>query len=449
LSISRLAFAVSCPVLHSGPPDAAEDAFLHADYDKATALYSNVLEQKPNDPATVAALSRVLLRQQKYKEALELVTKAESANPHNALLKAAQGAAELRAGEPWKAIQSQNTAMRDDPCEPQTHMLSAQISRLLSNYASQQREINVAHQLSPDDLDIRGEWIGTLPIAQRINELKAYLSEPNGNDSEDREHDQKYLEHLQERLSAPHKSCHLVSPVAQTEIPFVYLLQDATHIRAFGLDVKLNDKSSRLEIDTGAGGIYVSRTVAQRANLKPLYESESRGVGDQGPQSGYVSYANSIRIGGLEFRDCLVYVSDRRSVLNSDGLLGMDVFSDFLVGLDYPMRKLALAPLPPRPGEEKAPSLNTDQAEGGQASSAVASQGTTSKPSAAAPPQRHDRYVAPEMKSYTSFYRNGHDILLPTQLNGKSVRLFLLDTGAFATTISPEAAREIYKGAFR
>jgi predicted aspartyl protease len=149
----------------------------------------------------------------------------------------------------------------------------------------------------------------------------------------------------------------------------------------------------------------------------------------------------------LEFRDCLVYVSDRRSVLNSDGLLGMDVFSDFLVGLDYPMRKLALAPLPPRPGEEKdiAPSLNTDQAEGGQASSAVASQGTTSKPSAAAPPQRHDRYVAPEMKSYTSFYRNGHDILLPTQLNGKSVRLFLLDTGAFATTISPEAAREITK----
>ena len=44
-----------------------------------------------------------------------------------------------------------------------------------------------------------------------------------------------------------------------------------------------------------------------------------------------------------------------------DGLIGMDVFSHFLVTLDYPMRKLLLGPLPPRPGEAAvaAPSLKT------------------------------------------------------------------------------------------
>ncbi|HEY3989992.1 MAG TPA: retroviral-like aspartic protease family protein [Acidobacteriaceae bacterium] len=445
-SVAPAAVAVSCPVLHSAPSQ-ADTAFLHANYDQAAALYGKILEQKPNDPGTVAALSRVLLRQQNYKDARELVTKAESAHPHNAMLEAAQGAVELRAGKPWKAITTVKAAWDDNPCEPQVHMVWAQINRLLSNYATQKSEIDVAHQLSPDDPDIRGEWIGTLPVAERIDELKAYLSQPNGDDAEDRDHDQKYLEHLEQRVSAPHKSCHLASPVAQTEIPFVYLMEDANRIRAFGLDVKINDKSSRLEIDTGAGGIYVSHAVAQRANLKPLYRSQSEGIGDHGPQSGYVSYADSIRIGGLEFRDCLVYVSDRRNILDSDGLVGMDVFSDFLIGLDYPMRKLTLAPLPPRPGEENnnAPSLNTDQAEGAQASSAVASQGSSSKASSTAPPLRHNRYVAPEMKSYALFYRNGHDILLPTQLNGKSVRLFMVDTGAFATTISPEAAREITK----
>jgi hypothetical protein len=47
-----------------------------------------------------------------------------------------------------------------------------------------------------------------------------------------------------------------------------------------------------------------------------------------------------------------------------DGLIGMDVFSQFLVTLDYPMHKLLLGPLPPRPGEAAAaPALKTSNAE--------------------------------------------------------------------------------------
>jgi hypothetical protein len=42
-------------------------------------------------------------------------------------------------------------------------------------------------------------------------------------------------------------------------------------------------------------------------------------------------------------------------VVDSDGLIGMDVFSRFLITLDYPMRKLLLAPLPPRPNDVTPP----------------------------------------------------------------------------------------------
>jgi hypothetical protein len=47
------------------------------------------------------------------------------------------------------------------------------------------------------------------------------------------------------------------------------------------------------------------------------------------------------------------------------------------------------------------------------------------------------------MKDYTAIYRVGHDLLIPAQLNGQKIKLFILDTGAWATSISPEAASEV------
>jgi hypothetical protein len=39
----------------------------------------------------------------------------------------------------------------------------------------------------------------------------------------------------------------------------------------------------------------------------------------------------------------------------------------------------------------------------------------------------------------------GHELILPASLNGNKLKLFIMDTGAFATTISPAAAREVTK----
>ena len=62
-----------------------------------------------------------------------------------------------------------------------------------------------------------------------------------------------------------------------------------------------------------------------------------------------------------EFKDCTVEVVGKGNVADSDGLIGMDVLSHFLVTLDYPMRKLLLAPLPPRPNDTSGlkPTLQT------------------------------------------------------------------------------------------
>ena len=49
------------------------------------------------------------------------------------------------------------------------------------------------------------------------------------------------------------------------------------------------------------------------------------------------------------------------------------------------------------------------------------------------------------MKDWTPVYRIGHNLLLPASLNDSRLKLFILDTGAFSTTITPAAAREVTK----
>jgi predicted aspartyl protease len=331
-------------------------------------------------------------------------------------------------------------------------------------HASARSRIIVAHQIDPGDPEIRSAWIGTLPLKQRISEFESYLSSPNGGDADDLRHIHEYLDHLKKLSVEPRKPCQLVSQITTAEIPFAPIMADATHIQAFGLDVKLNGHTSRLQIDTGAGGLVVSRTVAKRAGLQPFSQSEAEGIGDQGPKSSYTAFADSIRIGDLEFQNCSVEVVDSRNVIDVDGLIGMNVFSNFLVTLDFPMRKLALGPLPPRPGETVAPArgLKTtgaeDEDDDSQAESAKTNQPGTAQNNAGssaasgAPPSPNpaphgpfDRYVAPEMKNYSRVYRVGHLLIIPAQLNGEAFKLFILDTGAWATTISPEAAREVTK----
>jgi Aspartyl protease len=190
----------------------------------------------------------------------------------------------------------------------------------------------------------------------------------------------------------------------------------------------------------------ISRSVADHAGLKQFSRTEVGGVGSQGNKAAYTTFADDIKIGSLEFKDCAVEVIDKGNVADSDGLIGMDVFSRFLVTLDYPMRKLLLAPLPPRPNDTSGlkPALETR----GNANEDESQDNTTAPPSPAPKPAAHgpyDRYVAPEMKDWTPVYRIGHDLLLPASLNNGPIKLFIVDTGAFSTTVTPEVAREVTK----
>ena len=456
LGTSASTFAVSCPVAAPHAPSEAEAAFLKGDYDKAATLYQAQLAQQPNDAAAIGGLVEVLLRQQKVADAAELVQKGLADQPKSVVLLNAKAEVLYRQGVPWSAGGVTEDAIQIYPCNARLHLMRARLFRLNSYYASAQAELRVAHQLDPDDPAIRREWIGTLSTKQRIAELEAYLGSANGDDPDDLRHMRIYLESLKKQLSEPHKACSLVSPANSTAIPFALLMSDATHVRAFGLEVKLNDRKARLEIDTGASGLLISRSVAERAGLKALNETELGGIGSQGEKKGYTAYVDKIQIGSLEFHDCRVEVLNTRNVIaESDGLIGMDVLSGFLVTLDYPMQQLELGPLPPRPTDtgSQTPALHTGDAAGDDESDSADQSGGKNAEKASAPATGsaakgpYNRYIAPEMKSYTKVYRVGHELLIPTSLNQSTnpPKLFILDTGSFSTTISPEAARGVTK----
>ena len=183
--------------------------------------------------------------------------------------------------------------------------------------------------------------------------IDAYLAAPQGDDAEELRHlheipgtHEKAGSRAEQALPARIANGHCRDSVC------LYHAGCGAH-RGFGLDVKLNDHNARLQIDTGAGGLLISRSVANGAGLKAFSQNEIGGIGDEGLKAGYTAYVDTIRIGNLEFQNCAVEVMDKRNFPGDiDGLIGMDVFSHFLVTLDYPMRKLLLGPLPPRPGEQ-------------------------------------------------------------------------------------------------
>lgn len=442
------AHAESCSIAQPHPLTPEQLAMIAGNYTQAESLYREEMAKAPKDQELASELARTLLAEQKVDEAESTIRSALAPDPQSPILLTALAEVQYREGVPWDEAKTLTAAQVRGVCYAKLHLAFSTFYRLNSYYASAQHEIQVAYRLDPYDPAIRRAWVESLPLERRIAELKTYLATHDTN-QESMDNAKRELAYLENRLDNQTSSCHLASSVTSTDIEFTPILMDLQHIRGWGLDVAFNGHKSRLEVDTGAGGLYISRSVAEHAGLKPVAKSEIGGIGDKGAQSGYTAYADSIKIGGLEFKNCLVEVSDRKSVAEIDGLIGMDVFSAFLVTLDFPWHKLTLSPLPVYPGATAAPaSLNTEQAsspdeKGSDDKSANASSdsGTGPKP----PSGPHDRYIAPEMEKWTKVYRVGHQIMVPTALNKKTLHLFIMDTGAFRTSISPAAAREVTK----
>ena len=456
LSLQTVVFGDDSKAQPVNPELAAADQLYRAGkFAEAEASYQALLKADANLVPAQVGLVRAMLRQQKIDEALDAVNAALAAQPNAAALLAAQGDVQFRRGEMSDAERSYLAAKKLDPKEVRAYLGLARLYRSYSLYRKAYDQLQSAHEIAPDDIEVQRAWLSMLPRKERLAAMEAYLGGPHPDDEEETKWMTDYLEFLKATADKPVHACRLVSKLEQTETRLETMYgPDAHRMRGIGLSVKLNDRNVHLLLDTGAGGIMVSRKVAEKAGLTSLSAAHYGGIGDKGLQSGYTAVADQIRIGELEFQDCVVSVSDKGSVADQDGLIGADVLGAYLIDIDLPGMRLKLSPLPKRPEDTVAPkSLNSEgeeQANAEQKEDSVnepTPKEQKSPPPISKPARRlpKDRYIAPEMADWTKVFRFGHSMLVPTSVNDSKPMLFGLDTGAFSNLLSVRAGRQVSK----
>jgi len=394
--------------------DRANQLFRDGKFPAAAEAFKGITSSDPESALAYVGLARVYLALKQPDEAATAASKAAKLKPDLDAVHVALGEVYFRQGKMADAENEFTPLVKANTKEARAYLGLSRLYHAASYYRHAKIQIDRAHELDPADPDIQRSWMRTLSRAEQLRALEAYLGAFPDEDAERHASQIERLNILQESIHP----CRLATKVNRAEIKMEPLRYDPSRLRADALGVKINGASSQLLLDTGASGLVINRKLADKAGVKPITDATVKGVGDKVAPGAFVGHADAITIGNLEFQDCYVKVIDRGSVAEEDGLIGADIFSDFLVELYFPDSKIRLSELPPRPPDTDPES----KLKGFE-----------------------DRYVAPEMKEYTKVFRFGHMLLVQTHLNDLPANLFLLDTGAFSNIISPAAARQVTK----
>ncbi len=424
---------------------AADQLFVSGRSAEAAEKYQAIVKVDPGLVPAQVGLIRSLLIEQKLDQALAAARSALTVQPNASLLVTTMGDVQFHLGKIPDAEKSYLKAQNLSPNDPVPYLGLWRVYRSDSLYRRAYDEIKRAHELAPNDVAVQLLWFNSLPQPDRIPAVEAFLAGPAAQNSQAARPLQQYLAHLKQATDAPVHPCKLVSNVEQTNTKLFAVPRPGMQLGASGLAVKLDKQELHLALDTGASGILIGSLAAQKAGLKLLGSQSIGGMGDAGKQAGYTAVVDRIRIGALEFQDCLVRVTDAAApVSGQDGLIGADVFSSYLIDIDIPGAKLRLSPLPKRPDEAAPPAvLKTGAvARNSQELDPEGVSGTANKlPGSAGLPK--DAYVAPEMSTWTKVYRFNNVLLVPTLVDGAGPMLFMVDTGSFSNILSTRAAREV------
>jgi tetratricopeptide (TPR) repeat protein len=420
---------------------AANGLFAERKIPEAAVKYQAVVKADPKVIPAQVGLMRCYLMLQKIDEAQAAATSAVALLPGAPQVLTTAADVQFRAGKISEAERLYLKSISLSANDPEPFIGLSRIYKAESLNRRAYENLKRAHEVAPDNGPVQLLYFHSLPQADRVPALESYLAKPNLNPQIVRAL-QQYVAFLKKNAAAPVHACRLTANVQQTDTKLNPIERGGMKLGAVGLNVKINKQEAHLALDTGATGILLGRAAAEKIGLQRLGYQPIVGVGDAGMQGGYTAVADKIRIGDLEFQDCVVKVTDQATpVTGQDGLIGADVFSSYLIDIDIPSAKLRLSPLPQRPNEPaQSPVLQTmsqdSDGSGGEATPA----GKSSSTLADLP---KDAYVAPDMSSWTKVYRFRSLLLVPTLVDRTGPMLFLIDTGSFSNVLSTRAAQQV------
>ncbi|HWA93273.1 MAG TPA: aspartyl protease family protein [Terracidiphilus sp.] len=421
----------SCPGISTHPDSPAVNAYAQGNYKLAEELYSQELAQRPKDAMLSAALVQTWLREGEVDKAAAQAAKSLADNPGSAIALTAQAEVEFHRGQPWLALTTLAAAAKADPCYARIHFVRSRILRIDSQYASERAEVQAAHEIDPNDPDIRNAWLSTVQVAKDVQSLHQSLAAGSGLDPVARQRATQTMEDELSLLSENTQTCKATPTVTQNVslplAPAIHEMRHAADIKrdygtlwhpesgrethnssgqliGYKLAVDFGQSQASLIVDTAASGVTITRALA---------DANGFAQAPNGPPG--TVYVDELKIGPLEFKDCTVGVTEAPVAGQADGFIGTDMFAFSLIDLDQPAGKLTLSQLPSQssilPGDRPGSGV------------------TNPLPS--------------ELEGFTPVYHRKQYLLVPVTLDGHARRLFALDSGMLLSTLSSGVAHEV------
>jgi tetratricopeptide (TPR) repeat protein len=383
---------VHCTIQPPPAPSEALTALVAGNTDRAETLYAAQVASSPT-PAAYAGLARAQLAADKLPQALSTAKSALAFAPTSADVQSLTGDVLLRSGQIPEAGAAYTRALAIDGCSARGHYGMGLVNQLLSRHSAADHELDLARKLSPGDPEIIATYLTSLPETDRVAPLNAFLAiKPQL--PPDR------IEALTQELAIlqAHKLCTPVEPFQTAKLALTPVMFNGTIIRSWGFSTKFNNADTQLlELDSSVSGILLDEKQAAKAGVQPLTPGATT--------VPYTRFVDHIKIGVVEYHDCPVRVVASSSLAKANGLIGLDLFRDHLIHIDYPDQSLTLTPLPSTPLAE---------------------------------PTTERTIVTPTDKAWSPIYVDGSNILVPTLINKQGPFLFVLDTGAPHTVLSPD-----------
>jgi hypothetical protein len=387
----------------------AERELFAARFDKAADLYSGLVKGDPAWAPGYYGLVRALLGAYRAKEAYAAAEAAQKTVPGTAPTETVLAMAAYRRGEIVDAERHFRLALQIDPNYPGAIWGLASVLEVVSKFKTARGLYQTAYYFAPNDPDCILEGLanqreGSEHLAALERVLEIY-------DPETREARNLRAHIASDRAAGNRKLRQIASPYQHYDLKLLDLMNDARSRRGAGLSVEINQKKFKLLLDTGASGIAISPKSAKKAGLEGLGEetAEARGIGDKPASNRTSLLAAEVKIGELRLADVPIASFSGVSSSGADGLIGADVFRDFLVGIDFVHRRISLDPFTERP------------------------------------PDRLGDATDSPAPGFTRALRLGNHLSLPTSVNGGQGRLFLIDSGSSESLIDTNTARETTK----
>jgi Flp pilus assembly protein TadD len=408
-------FFAAAMLLNADVIDEARAQYRAGHFDAAIQLLRDAIAKDPAAAPASVLLTEILQRRERFDEADQVINAALARNPDHAELHRVRGDLVFREGQVFEAEKDYKAAYKIDPHDARALYGIARTWDAACLHKKAEGLIRAAHNLDPGDPIVNAAFNhleGDSPAA--ISRWESELTAMPDTDS-------PFARLLTRRIAVARAlkgkpEFELASPYGPTHIPLTRLM-NGTRFAGWGVVISMGGVKSELQLDSGASGLVISSSLAARAGVQHLADVEIGGIGNETPKKGWIGYAEKVQIGSLEFRNAIVEVSDRGSVVDSGGLIGTNIFQRFLVKLNFFERRIDLDPLP-----------------------GPAWDGVTAT----------DRYAGPELQGYAQVLVMGHDLLIPMKMSEENDSdptpgLALIDTGSFSTMVSDKIAGEVTK----